>query len=114
MGGDDSQKLLALERNVLLSGAQTSGSLQNQHSNATAYGLTNSTPHELAHALMAYFLGKSCPRPSTQKSGARERSEFQLTGVINSATFTALATLISITRDRVGARLVYAKIIPWL
>ena len=26
MGGDDSQKLLALERNVLLSGAQTSGS----------------------------------------------------------------------------------------
>lgn len=27
MGGDDSQKLLALERNVLLSGAQTSGSI---------------------------------------------------------------------------------------
>jgi len=27
MGGDDSQMLLALERNVLLSGAQTSGSL---------------------------------------------------------------------------------------
>jgi hypothetical protein len=34
MGGDDSQKLLALERNVLLSGAQqTSGSRRNQYCN---------------------------------------------------------------------------------
>ena len=40
MGGDDSQKLFAPERKILLSGAQTSGSRQTPHSTANA-----ETPH---------------------------------------------------------------------
>ena len=38
MGGDDSQKLLALEGNLLLSGAQQTSGIANQHSNAKVAG----------------------------------------------------------------------------
>jgi hypothetical protein len=41
MGGDDSQKLLALERKPLLSGAQTSGLLKISKSNVSARGSCN-------------------------------------------------------------------------
>ncbi len=39
MGGDHSQKLLALEGNPLLSRAQTSGAQQHQHSNPKCHSV---------------------------------------------------------------------------